>query len=186
MIDSGGPLAQNAPLTGSAPVKGRFRTRPSQENMSKTVITPCVGICSTSIAGSVCRGCKRFAHEVIRWNTYTDAERQIVWERLGGFRTTIVSSWLEVTDEQLLQQQLVKQKIKFNPNLNSYAWAYDLLRAGASQINDLEQYGLQLLPRAQGMSLAEINEAIEKEYLALSEAHFQRYFDPEQIERQAP
>ena len=139
-------------------------------------MTPCVGICSTSIAGSVCRGCKRYAHEVIRWNAYSNAERQIIWRRLEEFRSTIVSNWLEVVDPDLLVAQLKKKKIKFNPALNAKAWAYDLLRAGASQIEDLDVYGLRLLPRCQGMTLMAINEAIEKEYLALSEAHYARYF----------
>jgi len=75
-----------------------------------------------------------------------------------------------------LAAQLNKQKIKFNPALNPKAWAYDLLRAGASQIGDLEAYGLRLLPRCKGMALTDINEAIEKEYLTLSEAHYARYF----------
>jgi len=139
-------------------------------------MTPCVGICSTSIAGSVCRGCKRYAHEVIRWNSYSDEERRIVWNRLEEFRTTIVSNWLEVVDEKLLSEQLNKQKIKFNPTLNPLAWAYDLLRAGASQIGDPELYGLRLLPRCKGMSIVSVNDTIEKEYLTLSEAHYARYF----------
>ena len=147
----------------------------------KIVMTPCVGICSTSIAGSVCRGCKRYAHEVIRWNAYSNEERQIVWRRLEDFRATIVSNWLEVTHPDLLIAQMQKQKIKFNPALNAKAWAYDLLRAGASQIEDLDAYGLRLLPRCRGMSLSEINEAIEKEYLALSEAHYARYFSDARV-----
>jgi len=142
----------------------------------KTVMTPCVGICSTSIAGSVCRGCKRYAHEVIRWNGYSNEERQIVWRRLEEFRVTIVSNWLEVIDAGLLVAQLEKQKIKINPSLHATALAYDLLRAGASQIEDLEAYGLRLLPRCQDMTLTAIHEAIEKEYLTLSEAHYARYF----------
>jgi len=141
-----------------------------------SVMTPCVGICSTSIAGSVCRGCKRYAHEVIRWNGYSAEERQIVWGRLEQFRTTIVANWLEVIDEPLLKSQLEKHKIKFNPELNSLAWAYDLLRAGASQIEEVESYGLRLLPHCRHLSLVSIQESIEKEYLELSEAHYARYF----------
>jgi predicted Fe-S protein YdhL (DUF1289 family) len=141
-------------------------------------MTPCIGICSTSIAGSVCRGCKRYAHEVIRWNSYSNAERQIVWHRLEEFRITIVSNWLELLDVELLKAQLLKQKIKFNPQLDPRAWIYDLLRAGASQIDDISAYGLRVLPRGAGMTLPAINEMIEKNYLDLSEAHYLRYFDP--------
>jgi len=152
----------------------------------RKLTTPCVGICSTSIAGSVCRGCKRFAHEVIRWNGYSEAERNIVWERLAKFRQIIVSQWLVVEDENLLRQQLLKQKLKFNEDLNAYALAYDLLRAGASQIQNLHEYGLKLLPKAEGKSLGEINESIEKEYLALSEAHYNRYFEMDLLSTSNP
>jgi predicted Fe-S protein YdhL (DUF1289 family) len=141
-----------------------------------SLMTPCVGICSTSIAGSVCRGCKRYAHEVIRWNSYTATERESIWRRLEQFRCTIISNWLEVFDDKLLKAQLEKQRIKFNPALDARAWAYDLLRAGASQIEDPAAYGLRLLPRCQDMALIAVNEEIEKEYLALSEAHYARYF----------
>ncbi|MEC7008614.1 MAG: DUF1289 domain-containing protein, partial [Pseudomonadota bacterium] len=34
----------------------------------KPIKTPCIGVCSTGIGDSVCRGCKRFSHEVIHWN----------------------------------------------------------------------------------------------------------------------
>ncbi len=148
----------------------------SDKSTTPSVMTPCVGICSTSIAGSVCRGCKRYAHEVIRWNSYSDQEREIVWKRLEEFRSIIISNWLEVINEEHLKAQLHRQKIKFNPALNPRAWAYDLLRAGASQIDNLEAYGLRLLPRCQGMTMRAINEAIEKEYLELSEPHYARYF----------
>jgi len=143
-----------------------------------TVMTPCVGICSTSIAGSVCRGCKRYAHEVIRWNSYSNDERMLVWKRLEEFRITLVSNWFELVDVVQLKEQLTKRKVKFNPQLDPRAWIYDLLRAGARQIDDITAYGLKLLPGAAGKTLAQINEIIEKNYLELSEAHYLRYFDP--------
>lgn len=139
-------------------------------------MTPCVGICSTSIAGSVCRGCKRYAHEVIRWNGYSPEERQIIWKRLETFRVTILSNWLELVDEGLLKERLVLQKIKFNPALSPLAWAYDLLRAGASQVEDPAHYGLRRLPHCEHLAMPAIFEQIEKEYLELSEAHYSRYF----------
>jgi predicted Fe-S protein YdhL (DUF1289 family) len=153
-------------------------TTVSRARSDAPVMTPCVGICSTSIAGSVCRGCKRYAHEVIRWNSYSNAEQQIVWHRLEEFRITIVSNWFELVDTGLLKAQMTKQKIKFNPQLDARAWIYDLLRAGASQIEDITAYGLRVLPKSAGMTIPEINEVIEKNYLDLSEAHYLRYFDP--------
>ena len=45
-------------------------------------LTPCAGRCSTVFGDQVCRGCRRFNHEVIQWNTYTAEQRLAVWKRL--------------------------------------------------------------------------------------------------------
>lgn len=51
-------------------------------NRSKAALTPCVGRCSTVFGDDVCRGCRRFSHEVIHWNRYSDEEQRLVWIRL--------------------------------------------------------------------------------------------------------
>ncbi|MFT4019963.1 MAG: DUF1289 domain-containing protein [Acinetobacter sp.] len=45
-------------------------------------LTPCAGRCSTVFGDHVCRGCRRFNHEVIQWNTYTPEQQHTVWQRL--------------------------------------------------------------------------------------------------------
>ena len=50
--------------------------------MPHTIKTPCVGLCSTVYGDLVCRGCKRYHHEVIQWNGYNAEEKQAVWLRL--------------------------------------------------------------------------------------------------------
>ena len=47
-------------------------------------LTPCAGRCSTVFGDLVCRGCRRFNHEVIQWNTYTPEQRLMVWRRLDA------------------------------------------------------------------------------------------------------
>ena len=47
-------------------------------------LTPCAGRCSTVFGDLVCRGCRRFNHEVIHWNTYTAEQRLMVWKRLDA------------------------------------------------------------------------------------------------------
>lgn len=47
-------------------------------------LTPCAGRCSTVFGDAVCRGCRRFNHEVIQWNTYTEDQRQTIWKRLDA------------------------------------------------------------------------------------------------------
>ncbi|RZF52207.1 DUF1289 domain-containing protein [Acinetobacter halotolerans] len=47
-------------------------------------LTPCAGRCSTVFGDLVCRGCRRFNHEVIQWNTYSPEQRLAVWRRLDA------------------------------------------------------------------------------------------------------
>ena len=48
--------------------------------------TPCLGICSTTFGDEVCKGCKRFAHEIVGWTKYSQGEREIVNDRLEKFK----------------------------------------------------------------------------------------------------
>ena len=70
-------------------------------------------MCSTGIGDSVCRGCKRFAHEVIDWNSYTPEQKDIVDRRLGDFSPAASVTKLRVTDRALLQWQLQVQQLSY-------------------------------------------------------------------------
>jgi uncharacterized protein len=144
----------------------------------KPVRTPCVGICSTGIGDSVCRGCKRFAHEVIDWNAYSHEQRVIIAQRLEGFLTQVVENIIEVVDARLLLQQIKHQQILFKEEQNPYCWVFDLLRAGASQITDLEAYGLRLQPAWRNASLKDVRDTIDQDFYALSCAYYERYIEP--------
>lgn len=144
----------------------------------KPVKTPCVGICSTGIGDHVCRGCKRFAHEVIDWNAYTHDQRLIIAQRLENFLTQVVENIIDVVDAKLLLEQVKHQQIQFKEEQNPYCWVFDLLRAGASQIDDLSAYGLRLLPQWSDTSLTHIRDIIDRDFYALSCAYYDRYIDP--------
>ena len=47
-------------------------------------LTPCAGRCSTVFGDAVCRGCRRFNHEVIHWNSYNADQHTAVWQRLDA------------------------------------------------------------------------------------------------------
>ena len=128
----------------------------------KPVKTPCVGICSTGIGDNVCRGCKRFSHEVIDWNAYTYEQKLIIADRLENFLA-----------------QVTHQQILFKPEQHPCCWLFDLLRAGASQIQDLSLYGVRLLPGSAHLSLPELRDQIDKDFYALSCAYYERYIIPE-------
>lgn len=144
----------------------------------KPIKTPCVGICSTGIGDSVCRGCKRFAHEVIDWNAYTHEQRSVIAQRLESFLSQLVQNYFEITHKGLLLEQVKHQQIPFKPEQDAYCWVFDLLRAGASQIHDLGVYGLRLHNPWQNLSLKTIRDNIDKDFYALSCAHHERYIAP--------
>ena len=63
--------------------------------------TPCVGICSTTYGDLVCRGCKRFAHEIVQWNGYEADQKEMIWQCLNSLRDEVALQWLRVEDPTL-------------------------------------------------------------------------------------
>ena len=143
--------------------------------LDRPVKTPCIGVCSTGIGDLVCRGCKRFTHEVIDWNSYTAQQKRVVDRRLSGFLSQCVSNTLQVTDKALLQWQLRVQQISYVPDHDEYCWAYSLLKAGAGQIESPHDYGFEVDLYFRDIALTELRESIDREFLILSQAHYDRY-----------
>ena len=148
--------------------------------INKRVKTPCIGVCSTGIGDVVCRGCKRFAHEVIGWNGYTEEQRQLVVDRLDSFLVTIVSHKIDIFDETLLLEQLEYQQVTFDKSLSPSRWVYELLRAGAGQIQNTEAYGFRLRADWERFSLEEIRQFLDQDFFTLSSAHYERYISHNQ------
>ncbi|MAZ88040.1 MAG: DUF1289 domain-containing protein [Cellvibrionaceae bacterium] len=149
--------------------------------MFKRVRTPCIGVCSTGIGDQVCRGCKRYAHEVVNWNAYSNEQRFVIAQRLEGFVAQVVSNKLLITDEARLLTAVKHQQINFKQEQNPYCWVFDLLKAGASQIVDLSVYGLERHADWTHTSLIQIKDAIDADYYTLSCAHYERYFSLPQL-----
>jgi uncharacterized protein len=135
--------------------------------------TPCLGICSTTYGDNVCKGCKRFVHEVINWNKYSMLEKELVNTRLEDFKLTVLRDRLSISNSDLLASKLNEKGINFNDALDPLTWIFDLLRAAGSQPLDLEQFGITLHAP---IDLEELKNKIYIEFLELSEAHYQRYF----------
>lgn len=139
------------------------------------VPTPCIGVCSTGIGDVVCRGCKRYAHEVIAWNSYSDEQKALIHRRLDQLLTQIVAAKFTLLDAALLERQLKHQQIRYSMHKGPHVWIFELLRAGASQIRDCAQFGFLIEPGYRHFSLAALREQIDREFFVLSEAHYQRY-----------
>lgn len=146
--------------------------------MSKSVKTPCIGVCSTVFGDEVCRGCKRFQHEIIKWNAYDDIEKRSVLNRLELLKVQIMQSKVMIIDEDLLRSKLHDYKIKFDEDSDSLCWVFDLLRSGSQSIADPNEFGFDLI-NSSVLNLSELKRVMEEELFQLSEAHYQRYFKTE-------
>ena len=141
----------------------------------KPIKTPCIGVCSTGIGDSVCRGCKRFSHEVIDWNGYTQEEKRFVDKRLSGFLSQACSYKCTVIDRDLLKWQLDTQLVRYHDEHDEYCWLFQLLKAGASQIGDPSQYGFRVHPAWLDLTLMELRDTIDEDLWVLSTAHYDCY-----------
>jgi hypothetical protein len=89
--------------------------------------TPCVGLCSTVFGDSVCRGCMRFVHEVIDWNKYNAAQKQIIWQRLDEHLRVILPQFVKIYDPRKIVAHLQQQHIIYDEK-NLWRGIYSLLR----------------------------------------------------------
>ncbi|MBC53632.1 MAG: DUF1289 domain-containing protein [Gammaproteobacteria bacterium] len=141
------------------------------------VKTPCIGICSTTSVGDpICRGCKRFAFEVIDWNAYSDDEKRAVLQRIEALVQPIVDDRFIIRSAQTLAAGLKRQAVPCNPDLSPASWLHSLLKKRHRQIQDLSGYGVEIRQPWRHLSLPELAEDMDVQLLRLCEAHRIRYF----------
>lgn len=140
--------------------------------------TPCIGICSTTYGDLVCRGCKRFAHEVTGWNGYRESQRDVVWARLHGLLAESVRVFVTIVDEPRLQAAAQDARVPDAELLPAEVLAYQTMRR-----RGLPLATLGLAPRdspVAGMDPAEdAREAlrrIDREFYARSRAYYEASF----------
>jgi|TARA_B110000014_G_C20109116_1_gene583906 hypothetical protein len=146
--------------------------------MTNKIKTPCIGICSTVFGDEVCRGCKRFQHEVIKWNAYSDNEKNIVWKRLESLKVQIMKSKVIINDVRLLKSSLDHYRINHYDQVDPYCWVFDLLKQASETIPDVSKFGIRIIQEG-FIDLPSLKETIEGELFTLSEAHYLRYFKRE-------
>lgn len=137
--------------------------------------TPCIGVCSTGIGDDVCRGCKRFCHEIIDWNGYSQEQKGIIDQRLDSFLVQVMGDKLHIVNAELLRWQLDTQQLRYPAHKDPYIWLFQLLRAGAGQIQEPRQYGFVVDANWQHLGLPALREVIDNEFYQLSLAHYERY-----------
>ncbi len=144
--------------------------------MLTRINTPCIGVCSTGIGDSVCRGCKRFAHEVIGWNSYSADERSHIMQRIETLLSQVVQNHVRIIDAECLQRQLAEQRVRVYPGLNLYCQAFEAIRAFGGQLKSLDLIGCEAVAPWQGHSVAELKRLMDEAFFRLSCAHYERYF----------
>ena len=139
--------------------------------------TPCIGICSTTFGDDVCKGCKRFSHEITNWGKFSTDERAVVNSRLEKFKTTILEEKFTISDSGLFESKMNEFSINFNSSLEPITWIFDLLRASSNKDLNVNDFGVEILPAFSDLSLIELRDLINQEMLQLSEAHYYKFFN---------
>ena len=139
--------------------------------------TPCIGICSTTFGDDVCKGCKRFSHEITNWGKFSTDERAVVNSRLEQFKTTILEEKFTISDTELFESKMNEFSINFNSSLEPITWIFDLLRASSNKDLNVNDFGVEILPAFSDLSLIELRDLINQEMLQLSEAHYYKFFN---------
>ena len=137
--------------------------------------TPCIGICSTTYGDLICRGCKRFAHEIVAWNGYTDDQRNRVSHRLFTLRDEATAAFLCVADVRLLRDVGATAKLQRSGDMSLLTLGYELLRRRARDMISLDEIGLRALHDELAMPIA-VRDAIDQEFYVRSVAHFEHSF----------
>lgn len=146
--------------------------------------TPCVGICSTTYGDLVCRGCKRFAHEIVQWNSFDQDQRRAVWERLLSLRAGAVAAVLALEDEARLREGARSLGLDGVDQLEPSNVIYEVLsrlqwRDGTWR---LEDFGVCLLARdateapAGELDAGALLTAIDREFYRRSAAQYERNY----------
>ncbi len=143
---------------------------------SKALKTPCVGRCSTVYGDIVCRGCKRFDHEVVDWNRYSPQQKYMVWRRLETLLEQVIQDKFYIFDVSLLEIALERFHVNYSREQSPYVWLHQLIQIATSAIDDLSDCGVMRSARCQSDSLAILKQQIDQDYYQLSQGHYERYF----------
>jgi len=146
--------------------------------------TPCVGICSTTFGDLVCRGCKRFAHEIVQWNGYDDAQQDAVRGRLQRVRDEVLTLLLVCNDEARLQGAIADAGLQ---DLELMEAQYQLLRFMVRREQPLASAGLALGAQAQALETPAnpqpdqldtlyLMQLLDSETFQRAKAHYERNF----------
>ncbi|MDX1465996.1 MAG: DUF1289 domain-containing protein [Halomonas sp.] len=142
--------------------------------MGERIVSPCVGVCSTTLGDRVCRGCQRTDSEIRDWPAYGGGERRARLADIDRLRAEIAARYLVVEDAALLESQLQRHRIRFREDQPALSRAVELLRVGRGRIRELARYGLVGLEHRDAPAL---HAAIARDLLADADRRLSTSFD---------
>jgi len=119
----------------------------------------------------VCRGCKRFSHEIVQWNGYHKTQRDVIWQRLFELRRQAVAAAVRVVDQDRFMAYCEVRELPPHP-----PWelaAYEVLRSIVVSDRDPAEFGLQSVT---GLPTLMLLRAIDADIFHRSQAHYEHSY----------
>ncbi|MCK7608731.1 DUF1289 domain-containing protein [Acinetobacter portensis] len=135
-------------------------------------LTPCAGRCSTVFGDSVCRGCRRFNHEVIKWNTYSLEQQSAVWHRLDAQLDQILVPMLPLANIEVAEKFVLSKRVRLRDDASKGRKLYHALKICEKNKNFADESGLGI----QSKQVKSIWQEFERRVLALATASFEMAF----------
>lgn len=98
------------------------------QSLKNKRLTPCAGRCSTVFGDQVCRGCRRFNHEVIDWNSYTTEQQIAIWQRLDQQLDQILIPMLPNAEPEIVDDFLDSKHVRLMPTASLGRKYYHAIR----------------------------------------------------------
>lgn len=135
-------------------------------------LTPCAGRCSTVFGDAVCRGCRRFNHEVIHWNTYSLDQQSVIWHRLDAQLDQILLPLLPFATHEKVEAFILSKRVRVREDASRGRKLYHALKVCEKNKNFTAESGLGILPE----QVKPIWQEFERRVLALATASYDLAF----------
>ena len=135
-------------------------------------LTPCAGRCSTVFGDAVCRGCRRFNHEVIKWNTYSLEQQTAVWRRLDIQLDQILVPMLPFANIQHVEGFVLSKRVRLRPDASKGRKLYHALKICEKNKNFTDESGLGV----KSNQIKPLWQEFERRVLALATASYELAF----------
>ncbi len=128
-------------------------------------------MCSTTYGDLVCRGCKRFSHEIVGWNDYDPDQQERVRSRLVNLHHESVRACVGVYD-QIRWQLTIESMIDAEPT----EFAPLVLAVLKNVVRKPTEAGLEPLGLPRDVSSGDVLRSIDREFYIRSTAYYERSF----------